>query len=127
MHFQAPPQAETKIVRCIRGIAYDVMVDLRIDSPTYCHWYAVELSAENGRAVYIPAGVAHGFQTLADATDLLYQMDAKYAPHLSGGVRWDDPAFSIDWPMAPASMSVKDRGYPDFERTKAGLKLPIPR
>lgn len=123
LHFQSPPEAETKVVRCIRGVAYDVMVDLRVESETYCRWYAVELSAANGHGVYIPAGVAHGFQTLDDATDLLYQMDTKYVPSLSRGVRWDDPAFSIEWPLAPIAMSAKDRSYPDFDRLNSGLRL----
>ncbi len=114
MHYQAPPFAETKLVRCIRGAIYDVAVDLRHDSPTFRRWTAVELSADNRRALYIPAGCAHGFQTLTDEAEVLYLIDAPYSPEHGRGVRWNDPAFGIEWPDAERSMNARDAGYPDF-------------
>jgi dTDP-4-dehydrorhamnose 3,5-epimerase len=116
MHYQADPHGEPKLVRCSRGRIYDVAVDLRPGSPTYCRWHAVELSAENDRMFYIPAGMAHGFQTLVDDSDVLYLMGREYVPGAGRGVRFDDPAFAIDWPPAPdgRTVSAKDRGYPDF-------------
>lgn len=98
MHYQADPSPEVKLVRCTMGAAYDVIVDLRPSSPTYRQWEGVELTAENRRAVYIPAGFAHGFQTLTDGTELFYQMSEFYVPELAAGVRWDDPALGIEWP-----------------------------
>ncbi len=115
MHYQRPPFAETKVVRCVRGSAYDVVVDLRPDSPTYCQWFGVELTADNRRALYIPEGVAHGFQTLVNDTEVLYTVSAAYSPAHSHGVRWDDPAFGIPWPPASyRTMHERDRDYPDF-------------
>jgi dTDP-4-dehydrorhamnose 3,5-epimerase len=115
MHYQAPPHAECKIVRCTRGAAFDVIVDLRPRSATYRQWFGVELTADSGRALYVPEGFAHGFQTLADGTELLYLMSHHYVPEAARGVRWDDPAFGIDWPDAEARvMSERDAGYPDF-------------
>jgi dTDP-4-dehydrorhamnose 3,5-epimerase len=115
MHYQRAPFEEAKTVRCVRGAAYDVAVDLRPDSPTYCQWFAIELSADNRRALYVPEGVAHGFQTLAEHTEVVYTVSAPYTPSHAGGVRWDDPAFRIDWPDAPhRTMHPRDRGYPDF-------------
>jgi dTDP-4-dehydrorhamnose 3,5-epimerase len=118
MHYQADPHAESKLVRCVRGAIFDVAVDLREDSPTFCSWHAVELSAENRLALYIPPGMAHGFQTLSNDCLVLYEMGARYAPEAGRGVRWDDPAFGIEWPHAPGGriMSHKDRDYPNFER-----------
>jgi dTDP-4-dehydrorhamnose 3,5-epimerase len=95
---------------------YDVVVDLRRDSPTYCQWVGVELSAVNGSALYIPDGIAHGFQTLEDNTDLYYHMGEFYEPSLAAGVRWNDPAFGIDWPLSNPILSDKDVAYPDFQR-----------
>jgi dTDP-4-dehydrorhamnose 3,5-epimerase len=117
MHYQAEPHGESKLVRCVRGTVYDVAVDLRGDSPTFCRWHGVELSAENHLALYIPAGMAHGFQTLTDDCEMLYQMGHRYVPEAGRGVRWDDPAFGIEWPPAPAqrSISEKDLSYPDFD------------
>ena len=112
MHFQFPPAAETKLVRVVRGAAYDVAVDLRLDSPTYGRWVAAELSAENGRMLYIPPGCAHGFQTLADDTELLYQIAPGYEPGLSRGVRWNDPTLGIAWPIANPILSERDRTLP---------------
>ena len=114
MHFQAPPHAEAKLVRCTRGAMYDVIIDLRPSSSTFTRHVAVMLSAENGRAIYVPEGFAHGFQTLEAETEVLYQMSAFYVPSHSRGVRWDDPAFGIAWPPAERIISERDRSYPDF-------------
>jgi dTDP-4-dehydrorhamnose 3,5-epimerase len=114
MHFQAEPHPEGKLVRCIRGTAFDVAIDLRPGSPTYCKWFGTELSESNSTALYIPPGFAHGFQTLCDDTDMLYQMTTYYAPESAGGVRWDDPAFAIRWPLEIAVISPKDRAYSNF-------------
>jgi dTDP-4-dehydrorhamnose 3,5-epimerase len=114
LHFQAPPHAEAKLVRCVRGSVFDVVVDLRPESPTHAAWYGVELSRANGRALFIPEGCAHGFQTLSPGTELLYLMGAAYAPAAARGVRWNDPAFAIDWPMPPQRLSARDAAYPDY-------------
>jgi dTDP-4-dehydrorhamnose 3,5-epimerase len=115
MHFQAAPHTEAKLVRCTRGTIYDVLVDLRPDSPSHLQWIGVELSAENYRALYVPPGLAHGYQTLTDDTEIVYQMSEFYAPDAGRGVRWDDPAFGIAWPAANRRiMSPRDRDYPDF-------------
>jgi dTDP-4-dehydrorhamnose 3,5-epimerase len=115
MHFQRPPHAEVKVVRCVRGALYDVIVDLRPESPTWKRWLGVELTADNRRMLYIPEGFAHGYQTLADATEAYYQVSEFYAPDAEGGVRWDDPAFGIEWPDPdPPVMSQKDRTWPDY-------------
>lgn len=117
MHFQREPHGEAKLVRCTRGAIYDVIIDLREDSPTFCQWYAIELTADNNQMLYIPVGVAHGFQTLADNSEVFYQMAAAYVPSHADGVRWDDPAFGIEWPDANNRViSDRDRSYPDFER-----------
>ena len=118
MHFQAEPHAEAKLVRCTRGAAHDVALDLRSDSPTYLRWHAVTLTGANGHAFFIPAGCAHGFQTLVDETEILYQISIPYEPSAGRGVRWDDPRFGIVWPDPPPHgriMSERDAGYPDFE------------
>ena len=115
MHFQRDPRPEIKLVRCIRGAVYDVVIDLRRDSPTYLRWAGAELSADNALAMYVPAGFAHGFQTLEDNTDVWYQMGEFYAPELAAGVRWDDPAFGIQWPLSDPILSERDRAYPDFK------------
>jgi dTDP-4-dehydrorhamnose 3,5-epimerase len=116
MHYQAEPHGESKLVRCVRGAVFDVAVDLRPDSPTYLGWHGVELSAEQHRAFYIPAGLAHGFQTLTDDCEVLYQMGHRYVPESARGVRWDDQAFSIDWPPIDGEriISERDRAFPDF-------------
>lgn len=114
MHFQRAPRAEGKLVRCIRGRIYDVALDLRRSSPTFRRWFAVELDGVATRAVFIPAGVAHGFQTLEDDTQILYEMTEPYIPELAGGVRWDDPAFAISWPCPVSMMSERDRSFADF-------------
>jgi dTDP-4-dehydrorhamnose 3,5-epimerase len=117
LHYQEAPHGEAKLVRCTRGAIYDVTVDLRPDSPSYLRWAAVELSADNGRAFFIPEGCAHGFQSLLDTTEVLYQISTPYVPSAARGVRWDDPAFGIEWPPAPKggrTMSARDAEYPDF-------------
>jgi dTDP-4-dehydrorhamnose 3,5-epimerase len=114
MHFQAAPHDEAKLVRCTHGAVYDVVVDLRRRSSTYLRWTAVELTAENRRMLYIPEACAHGFLTLCDATELLYQISTAYEPGASRGVRWNDPAFGIRWPHAPRVISPADRSHPDF-------------
>ena len=117
MHFQMAPHAEVKLVRCTRGAIYDVILDLREDSPTYKRWIGVELDAESRRALYVPEGFAHGYQTLVADTETFYQVSEFYAPGAEGGVRWDDPAFGIAWPdPSGAFLSEKDRNWPDFTR-----------
>jgi dTDP-4-dehydrorhamnose 3,5-epimerase len=118
MHYQLPPFAESKVVRCTQGAIYDVMLDLRPTSPTFCQWFGAELSAANGRTLYIPKGFAHGFQTLTDNTEIFYQMSEFYAPASAGGARWDDPHFQITWPTAITVISAKDQAYPDFDPTQ---------
>jgi dTDP-4-dehydrorhamnose 3,5-epimerase len=116
MHFQWPPSREAKLVRCVRGAIYDVMLDLRPSAPTYLRHRGVRLDQDNRDAVFIPAGVAHGFQTLTDDCDVLYQMTEAYAPELASGVRWNDPAFGISWPITGAIIIAdRDAAYPDFK------------
>lgn len=114
MHFQVPPREEIKIVRCVRGAIFDVLLDLRPGSPTFRRWVARELSADNRLAFYVPKGVAHGFQTLTDDTEVLYMISEPFDAALRRGVRWDDPAFGIAWPLPPSVISERDRAYPDF-------------
>ena len=116
MHFQRPPHDEVKLIRCIQGALYDVIIDLRPSSPTYKRWLGVELSTKNRRALYVPRGFGHGFQTLEDDTEAFYMVSDFYAPDAEGGVRWNDPAFEIDWPLgAPTEISEKDATWPDFD------------
>jgi dTDP-4-dehydrorhamnose 3,5-epimerase len=117
MHYQAEPYGESKLVRCVRGAIFDVAVDLRPDSPTFRDWHGVELSAENRVAYYIPARLAHGFQTLADGCEVLYQMGHRYVPGAARGVRYNDPAFDIEWPAPDGEriISERDAAYADFE------------
>ena len=114
MHWQTAPYAETKLVRCIHGGIADVVVDVREDSPTYCQWVAVELTAANHRALYIPEGCAHGFQTLEDATEVFYMITNYYTPSAARGIRWNDPAIGVTWPLAVSVISERDAHYPDF-------------
>jgi dTDP-4-dehydrorhamnose 3,5-epimerase len=114
MHFQAAPKEEAKLVRCTAGAIFDVIVDLRPGSATYCRWFGVELSAGNRRALYVPEGLAHGFQTLTEDSEVLYQMSEVYHGDLARGLRWDDPRFAISWPVPQPVLSTRDRGYPDF-------------
>jgi dTDP-4-dehydrorhamnose 3,5-epimerase len=117
MHFQAPPNAQAKLVRCTRGRIFDAMIDLRPDSPTYKQWVAQELTAENRLMLYIPEGCAHGFQTLEDDSEVFYQLSQGYAPASERGVRWNDPAFGITWPVTDdVIMNERDRNYPDFDK-----------
>lgn len=113
MHYEAPPRAEVKLVRVTRGAVFDVAVDLRPDSATYLRWTGAELSADNGRALLIGAGMAHGFITLKPETDVLYQIDRMFEPGHGRGVRWNDPAFGIAWPAPPVVISERDATYPD--------------
>jgi dTDP-4-dehydrorhamnose 3,5-epimerase len=115
MHYQVPPYAETKVVRCARGSIYDVVVDLRPQSPTFKQWISLVLTAEERNMVYIPEGCAHGFLTLEDKTEVFYQMSEFYNPESARGVRWDDPAFQIAWPAKAEVISERDRTYPNFE------------
>ncbi len=115
MHYQLPPHAETKVIRCTQGSVYDVVIDLRANSPTYKQWYGCELSAQNHRMLHIPEGLAHGFITLVDNTEMLYQISVSYAAQSAHGVRWDDPSFNINWPLLPMIISARDTSYPDFD------------
>jgi dTDP-4-dehydrorhamnose 3,5-epimerase len=119
MHYQAAPHGEAKLIRCTRGAIYDVIVDLRADSPTFKQWLAAELTADNRSMLFAPEGLAHGFQTLADDTEVFYQMSEFYHPEAARGVRWDDPAFGIRWPLPDPILSDRDRGYAVFEGTFA--------
>ena len=114
MHYQADPHAEAKVVRCTAGAIYDAILDLRPFSPTFKQWLAVELTADNHRMLYIPEGLAHGFQTLVDHSEVLYQMSEFYHPESARGVRWNDPAFGIEWPAAERIISERDQAFPDF-------------
>jgi len=114
LHWQTPPHAEVKLVRCSRGAIWDVMVDLRPDSATYTRHFGAELTEENGRALYIPEGFAHGFVTLVDDSDVVYQMSALYEPSAGRGARWNDPAFGITWPVREPILHPRDASYPDF-------------
>lgn len=115
MHLQLPPFAESKLVRVTRGAIYDVILDLRAASVTFRQWIGVELTAENRRALFVPVGFAHGFQTLEDDSEIFYQMSEFYSPEHARGVRWDDPAFGIDWPITVTEMSPKDQALSDFD------------
>lgn len=115
LHYQAAPHGEAKLVRCVRGAVYDVALDLRPDSPAFRKWIAVDLDAGGREALYLPEGVAHGYQTLADDTEMVYQMSVPYHPEAARGVRWNDPAFSIRWPIADPILAERDATYPDFD------------
>jgi len=114
MHFQAPPHEEAKLIRCSRGSIYDVAIDLRPSSRTFRAWHGEELSADNGRMLFVPEGFAHGFLTLSDDSEVVYQMSSSYEPSAARGVRWNDPAFGIKWPESPAMVSSRDQSFPDF-------------
>jgi dTDP-4-dehydrorhamnose 3,5-epimerase len=118
MHFQEAPRAETKIITCLRAAIYDVAVDLRPQSATYCEWTAVELSGDTLRMLYVPDGCAHGFLTLTPESLVHYRISELYSPEHSRGVRWSDPAFGIEWPAAPVVLSERDAKYPDFRRAR---------
>jgi dTDP-4-dehydrorhamnose 3,5-epimerase len=112
MHYQRSPHAEVKLVRCTRGSIFDVIVDLRLNSPTYRKWFGDILSAENRRMMYVPKGFAHGYQTLDDQSEVLYMVTETYAPSCESGVRWDDPAIGIEWPLPEPIVSERDRQHP---------------
>jgi dTDP-4-dehydrorhamnose 3,5-epimerase len=114
LHFQKAPKTEGKLVRCMKGGIYDVIVDLRPSSPTLRHWFALELTGAGTRALYVPPGLAHGYLTLTDETEILYQMTEAYAAELADGVRWNDPAFGISWPDEVRVISERDKAFRDF-------------
>ena len=119
MHWQAAPHSEVKLVRCARGAIWDAIIDLRRESPTYCQYFGLELTEQSGVALYIPVGFAHGFITLEDDTEVVYQMSNYHDPSAARGVRWNDPAFGINWPVADPILSQRDKDYPDFVRETA--------
>ncbi len=123
MHFQHPPAAEAKLIRCLRGGVYDVAVDLRAASPTFLRWHALELSADNQREIFIPEGFAHGFQALTDEVELHYSHTAAWDKGQEGGVRFDDPALGIRWPLPVTVISDKDRSYPMISDGFKGIHL----
>ena len=115
MHLQLPPSREGKLVSCARGVIYDVIVDLRPDSPSYLHHFGIELDSEPHEALFVPPLVAHGFQTLVDGTEVLYQMTDYFAPELGFGFRWNDPTFKVRWPLGESVILARDQDYPDFD------------
>jgi len=119
LHFQSDPHAEDKLVRCTAGAVFDVIVDLRADSRTRHRWFGVELTADNRHALCVPRGFAHGFITLTDASEVLYMMSVPYAPGSARGVRWNDPAIAIDWPLEPKYMNDRDAAYPLLDASTA--------
>ncbi len=121
LHYQAAPHAEAKLVRCTQGAIYDVVVDLRPESPTFRQYTSAVLTAQNHHQLFIPAGLAHGFLTLADDSEAFYLMSAFYAPEAARGVRWDDPAFAVEWPAPVRVIAPRDQGYPDFAPEAASL------
>ncbi len=120
LHYQVAPHREAKVVRCTRGAIWDVIVDLRASSATRHRWFAAELSGENRRALYVPPGCAHGFQTLADESEVLYQMSALHHPESARGVRWDDPQLALPWPVREAILSARDRAFPALAEAEPG-------
>ena len=122
LHFQGPPAAEAKLVRCTRGAILDVIVDLRPESATYLQHVAVELTADNRRALYVPERFAHGYQVLEDATETTYQVSAFYMPSAEGGLRFSDPRLAIEWPLAPTDVSDKDRSWPLLEHAEPVIR-----
>jgi dTDP-4-dehydrorhamnose 3,5-epimerase len=122
MHYQLPPSAEVKVVRCIRGSLYDVILDLRPDSATFGKWYGETLTAENRRMMYVPQGFAHGFVTIEDDTEAFYMVSSPYAPQQERGVRYNDPAFGIEWPLEPVEISEKDKNWRDFDPEWHGIE-----
>jgi dTDP-4-dehydrorhamnose 3,5-epimerase len=123
MHFQLPPYSEVKMVRCIAGAVYDVIIDIRQGSPTFLQWFGVELSADNRKMLYVPEGFAHGFQTLSDNCELIYHNTAFYTPGSEGGIRYDDPAIGIEWKIPVIEISEKDKQHPYVDDSFKGIKL----
>lgn len=121
MHYQTGGYQECKLIRCFAGAVFDVIIDLRKSSPTFIKHFTIVLGREDHRMLYVPEGFAHGFQTLTDGAELFYQISQFYSPEHTGGVRWDDPAFAIDWPEPPRVISARDQGFPDFDPEKNGL------
>jgi dTDP-4-dehydrorhamnose 3,5-epimerase len=115
MHFQIAPYEEAKLITCIRGAIWDVIIDLRSYSPAYCHWFALDLTADNHKMLYIPEGVAHGFQTLENESTVFYQISEFYHPQSAQGVRWNDPVFGIRWPHPHSLVSARDQNFSDFK------------
>jgi dTDP-4-dehydrorhamnose 3,5-epimerase len=122
LHYQLPPHAESKLVRCIRGKIYDVIVDIRPQSPSFLQWYGAELSEDNLLELFVPKGFAHGFQTLVDSAMVHYQMSTFYAPAAGGGLRWNDPALAIDWPLPVTVIAARDASHPDLRETRSQLE-----
>lgn len=122
LHYQLAPAAEVKVVRCIRGALFDVIIDIRADSPTFGKWFGAELTAENRLMMYVPRGFAHAILTLADDTEALYLVSDFYSPENERGIRWNDPRFNIAWPIAPAEISEKDATWPDFDPVFHGVE-----
>lgn len=122
LHYQMPPAAEAKLVCCLRGRVFDVAVDLRTGSPTFLHWHAVELAEDNGRAIFIPEGFAHGFQTLTDEVQLLYMHTAPWTPSCEAGLRHDDPRLDIRWPLPAMVVSERDRGHALVDDDFSGVR-----
>jgi len=123
LHYQVPPACETKIVRCIHGSVFDVMVDIRKGSPTFLQWFGIELTGENMRMAFIPEGFAHGFQTLAENSELIYHHSAFYSPEYERGLRFDDPLLAIEWPLPTDIVSKKDQGYLLVDLVFKGIEL----
>ena len=123
LHYQKPPAAEAKLIRCLRGRVYDVAVDVRADSPTFLRWHAVELAEDNNRAFFLPEGFAHGFQALTDEVQLLYMHTAPWAPDCEAGLRHDDPLLAIAWPLSVAEVSARDQRHPLIAPGFAGIRL----
>ena len=123
LHYQLPPYAETKLVRCISGKIFDVIVDIRQSSPSFLKFFSVELSAENMKMLYIPPGFAHGFQTLSDNAQLIYHHTAFYTPGFEGALNFKDPALNIDWPVPPVNVSERDKNHPFLKKDFKGIKI----
>lgn len=123
LHYQLPPHSEIKLIRCVRGGVYDMIVDLRPHSPTFLEYIGIELTDKNMRTIYVPEGFAHGFQTLEKDTDLIYHHTAYYAPEAESGLRFDDPKIGIEWPLPPSVLSEKDKNYPDFAEALLEIEL----
>ena len=123
LHYQKPPAAEAKLIRCLRGRVYDVAVDVRADSPTFLRWHAVELAEDNNRAFFLPEGFAHGFQALTDEAQLLYMHTAPWAPDCEAGLRYDDPLLAIAWPLPVAQLSARDQSHPLIAPGFAGIRI----
>lgn len=123
LHYQLAPNAEVKVMRCVRGAIYDVIIDLRPDSATYLQWFGAELCAENRLMMYVPRGFAHGFLSLTDNVEVVYMASAFYSPERERGLRWNDPIIDIEWPIEPVEVSTKDQNWPDFDPEWHGVEF----